>query len=190
MARTNRSLYWPVCLLLVVGCGPMLRQPHPGNTNTGARTHEGERAAPATGTDPFALDSLDRAETVRSKPYQVGVASYYGRQFHGRTTANGERFNMYKLTAAHRALPLGTLLRVTNLRNGRCVRVKVNDRGPYVKGRVLDVSYQAARDLGMVRDGTTKVKIDILMDAGRNAPIRSELEDESVGGCVGHSPSS
>jgi rare lipoprotein A len=118
------------------------------------------------------------------------MASYYGRQFHGRTTANGERFNMYQLTAAHPALPLGTFLRVTNLRNGRCVRVKVNDRGPYAKGRVLDVSYQAARDLGMVRDGTTKVKIDILMDAGRNAPTRSELEDESAGECVGPSPSS
>lgn len=192
MARTNRSLYWVVCLLLVVGCGPTLRQPRPaGTTRVDSRARQGERAAPGTeAIDPFALDSLDRAETVRAKPYQVGMASYYGRQFHGRRTANGERFNMYKFTAAHRALPLGTFLRVTNLKNGHCVRVKVNDRGPYVKGRVLDVSYQAARNLGMVRDGTTKVKIDILMDADRSTPTRSELEDETFGNCVGHSPPS
>ena len=93
--------------------------------------------------------------------YQVGVASYYGKKFHGRKTANGEVFNMYKLAAAHRVLPLGTQVKVTNLKNGRWVEVKVNDRGPFIEGRILDVSFAAALELEMVEQGTAKVMIEI-----------------------------
>jgi rare lipoprotein A len=100
-------------------------------------------------------------------PYQVGLASYYGRRFHGRRTANGEVFDMHALTAAHRALPLGTVIRVTNVANGRSVRVRVNDRGPYIRGRVLDLSYGAAHQLGMIRPGLAKVTIEIV-DAEEN----------------------
>jgi rare lipoprotein A len=95
-------------------------------------------------------------------PYQIGLASYYGRRFHGRRTANGERFDMYDFTAAHRALPLGSVIRVTNVSNGRSVRVRVNDRGPYIRGRVLDLSYAAAYRLGMVRSGLARVQIEIV----------------------------
>lgn len=94
--------------------------------------------------------------------YQTGIASYYAHDFHGRTTANGERFDMYAMTAAHLSLPFGTLVRVTNLRNGRQVILRVNDRGPYVTGRVLDVSYGAARELDMLRDGVVRVRIDLI----------------------------
>jgi rare lipoprotein A len=118
------------------------------------------------------------------KPYQVGLASYYGRRFHGRRTANGERFNMYNLTAAHRAVPLGTLLRVTNLENGKCVTVRVNDRGPYVRGRILDLSFAAARELQMLHHGTTKVKIEILDAADRHASRQLYEADDSAGSCA------
>jgi rare lipoprotein A len=91
-----------------------------------------------------------------------GVASWYGYPHHGRLTASGRRFNMYELTAAHRTLPLGTRLRVTNLRNGRAVTVTITDRGPFVKQRVLDLSYAAARELGMIGPGTALVQLEIL----------------------------
>ncbi|MBO4386208.1 MAG: septal ring lytic transglycosylase RlpA family protein, partial [Treponema sp.] len=89
--------------------------------------------------------------------YKSGVtASYYADKFHGRKTSSGEIFNMYDYTAAHKTLPFGTLLRVTNLANGNYVTVKVNDRGPFVKGRELDVSKAAAVKLGMIKTGTAK----------------------------------
>ena len=95
--------------------------------------------------------------------YKNGVtASYYADKFHGRKTSSGEIFNMYDYTAAHKTLPFGTLLRVTNLANGKYVTVKVNDRGPFVKGRELDVSKAAAVKLDMIKTGTAKVKIEIL----------------------------
>jgi rare lipoprotein A (peptidoglycan hydrolase) len=91
-----------------------------------------------------------------------GVASWYGYPHHGRTTASGRRFDMYELTAAHRTLPLGTRLRVTNLRNGRSVEVIVTDRGPFVKNRVIDLSYAAARQIRMVGPGTVPVQLKVL----------------------------
>lgn len=90
---------------------------------------------------------------------QVGRASWYGRAFQGRKTATGERFNMRAMTAAHRTLPLGTYVRVTVPHTGKSIVVKINDRGPYVHGRVLDLSYAAAKALGMQHQGTARVKI-------------------------------
>jgi rare lipoprotein A len=92
----------------------------------------------------------------------VGLASWYGEPHHGQPTASGETFDMALLTAAHRTLPLGTRLRVMNLENGRIVRVRVNDRGPYVAGRILDLSYGAARALEMVERGVVPVKFAIV----------------------------
>ena len=92
----------------------------------------------------------------------MGLASWYGEPHHGRLTASGEVFDMAGLTAAHRTLPLGTRLRVVNLENGRIVRVRVNDRGPYVDGRVLDLSREAARALEMVERGVALVKFEII----------------------------
>ena len=92
----------------------------------------------------------------------VGVASYYGKQYHGRKTASGERFNMHELTAAHRTLPFGTNLKVTNLANERSVVVRINDRGPFKRDRILDLSLEAARRLQMVTAGTARVRIEPL----------------------------
>ncbi|MDX2169111.1 MAG: septal ring lytic transglycosylase RlpA family protein [Deltaproteobacteria bacterium] len=93
---------------------------------------------------------------------QTGVASWYGPGFHGRRTANGEIYDQYQLTAAHRTLPHGTRVEVTNLSNGRAVRVRINDRGPYVDDRVIDLSYTAAQRLGMIGPGTAPVRIEVL----------------------------
>ncbi len=92
----------------------------------------------------------------------VGTASWYGPKYHGRTTASGERFDMEALTAAHRHLPFGTRIRVTNLANGRKLVLKVNDRGPFIAGRILDVSRRAARDLGFLEVGLAELRIEVL----------------------------
>lgn len=100
------------------------------------------------------------APTLRNQ--DVGVASWYGEPFHGRLTANGERYDMHTYTAAHRLYPFGTRLRVINLDNGRSVTVRINDRGPFVRGRVIDLSLAAATDLGMVPNGTARVRLERL----------------------------
>ena len=93
---------------------------------------------------------------------EVGEASWYGKPYHGRLTANGEKYNMRKLTAAHRTLPFDTKVRVTNLRNGRRVKVRINDRGPFVGGRIIDLSRKAASKLKMIEDGVVPVGLQIL----------------------------
>jgi rare lipoprotein A len=93
-----------------------------------------------------------------------GVASWYGAQFHGKQAANGEVFNMGALTAAHRTLPLGSMIRVVNLLNGKHVRVRINDRGPYVNGRILDLSHAAAAQLGMVDGGLSVIQLEVIGD--------------------------
>lgn len=92
----------------------------------------------------------------------VGLASWYGPGFHGRRTASGKRFDMAALTAAHPTLPFGSRVRVTNLANGRSVVVRINDRGPYVKPRIIDLSRAAAEALGFLDDGVTRVRLDLL----------------------------
>ena len=92
----------------------------------------------------------------------TGKASYYADSLQGRKTASGERYNRNKLTAAHRKLPFGTRVRVTNLKNNRSVVVRINDRGPFVRGRIIDLSHQAARELDMVRTGVASVRVTVL----------------------------
>ena len=88
-----------------------------------------------------------------------GVASWYGPNFHGRLTANGERYDMHGMTAAHRTLPFGTVVEVVNVGNGRRVTVRINDRGPFAHGRIIDLSYAAAREIGLVGPGTARVEV-------------------------------
>ena len=97
----------------------------------------------------------------KSKAYQVGTASWYGEQFQGKPTASGEPYDMRDFTAAHPSLPLGTLVKVTNLKNGKAVVVRINDRGPVVDGRIIDVSYNAARSLGFKERGLQRVRLDL-----------------------------
>ena len=107
--------------------------------------------------------SRKQIEAIKNHPKtQIGIASYYGKKFHKKRTANGEIFNMYKVSAAHKSYPLGTKVRVTNLKNGKSLKLVINDRGPFVSGRIIDLSYKAARKLGFVNQGTVKVRIDVL----------------------------
>ena len=101
------------------------------------------------------------AQRARPVDTRYGVASWYGREFHGRQTASGESYNMHAYTAAHRTLPFGTLVRVTNLRNGRQTLVRINDRGPFKRNREIDLSYRAACDLDILEAGLEKVRLEI-----------------------------
>jgi rare lipoprotein A len=109
-------------------------------------------------TPPPEKGAIEKRE---SRGVQQGIASWYGADFHGKQTSSGEVYDMYQLTCAHNTLPLGTMVMVTNLENGRSVELKVNDRGPFVKGRIIDVSYAAARMLDMSEKGTAMVKVEV-----------------------------
>ena len=98
----------------------------------------------------------------RIKHVEVGFASWYGGKFHGRRTASGEVYDMHQLTAAHKTLPLGTSVIVTHVHNGKSVQVTINDRGPFVRGRIIDLSYAAAQALKMVEEGVAKVRVEVL----------------------------
>lgn len=108
-------------------------------------------------------DSADRMSRYKIEKFEeVGIASFYAHKYHGRLTANGEIYDMNQLTAAHESLPFNTVVRVTNLKNNRSVILRINDRKPYFKGRIIDLSYRAAKELDMLTSGLARVKIEIL----------------------------
>lgn len=132
-----------------------------------AEAPAGERIESLTEVVATLDESITIADPVvaEEKVYQAigqGTASYYGRELAGNRTASGERFNPHGFTAAHRTLPLGTKLRVTNVANGRSVIVRVNDRGPFVGKRLIDVSLGAAQEIQMVRSGTAQVRLELV----------------------------
>jgi rare lipoprotein A len=135
--------------------------PAPGN-----RPDAAAEATPPAMTPP--ADSVTTLPVVNSPKspaeYQRGQASWYGPRFHGRRTANGERFDMGAMTAAHKTLPFGTRLRVRSLVTGQEVHVRVNDRGPFIRGRIIDLSRSAARALGLLETGVKEVQIFVLSD--------------------------
>ena len=111
---------------------------------------------------------------------QRGIASWYGKDFHGKKTSNGEIYDMYAMTAAHKTLPMGTYVRVHNLENNRRVEVRINDRGPFVRGRIIDLSYRAANEIGIVGPGTARVELTALATAlpsdGGSPPRYEEVD--------------
>ena len=116
--------------------------------------------------------ATNRYEPPKPQDTVRGLASWYGKDFHGKPTANGETYDMYGISAAHRELPLGTVVDVTHLDNGRQIRVRINDRGPFIKGRILDLSYGAAQELDMVNEGVARVEIRIVsVGNGTSGPL-------------------
>jgi rare lipoprotein A len=102
------------------------------------------------------------AAMVANSYYEVGIASWYGPGFHGKRTASGEIYDMYGISAAHKTLPFGTIVKVVDLETGKSVVVRINDRGPFIEGRIIDLSYGAALELGMVQKGLAKVGLKIV----------------------------
>ena len=160
-------LIYGFCFLLLLGCSKVSHRPSPSR----------HPDSPDTYTKPSTQDQLIKPYRVGNVWYypladakgfrQRGRASWYGKDFHGRKTSNGEIYNMYGMTAAHKTLPLGTHVKVKNLENKREIEVRINDRGPFVRGRIIDLSYTAAKKIDMVGPGTAPVEIVAL-----GAPVR------------------
>ena len=138
---------------------------------------------------PYTVNGVTYYPTVVEVGWkQRGIASWYGPDFHGKRTSNGEIYNMYEYTAAHKTLPMNTMVKVTNLRNGRSTVVRINDRGPFVANRIIDLSYAAAKELGVVGAGTAPVELEVLgFDAhiqkvagAQNAPASSQEAPKRV----------
>lgn len=123
---------------------------------------------------PYVINNITYYPIPDAYGYEEkGIASWYGKKFHGRKTSNGERYDMYAMTAAHKTLPMNTMLLVENLENGKEIVVRVNDRGPFIRGRVVDLSYTAAKKLGMANKGISKVKITALTQKPVSLPKTS-----------------
>lgn len=169
----------PFVLVLLCGCErALVREPPPYSQD---RTMPGD-VEPVQ--EPLSKYGNPESYVVRGQRYytlktsrgfrQQGIASWYGKKFHGRRTSSGETYDMYQLTAAHKQLPLPTSVEVKNLDNGRTVRVRVNDRGPFHENRVIDLSYAAALKLGMVENGTAFVEIRALGAGARPATTTAD----------------
>jgi peptidoglycan lytic transglycosylase len=144
----NQIAHGLASVLLVVSLGAAQ-----GPTSSGSKDTQS--------TTPRNAVEGSKSSPKHHHPYQVGTASWYGEYFEGRATASGEPYNMHDLTAAHPTLPLGSWVRVTNLHNGRVVYVRINDRGPIVPGRIIDLSYGAAQVLNFQNKGLQRVRLDL-----------------------------
>ena len=160
---------------LVMTTGLLAAQP-PNTPGTANSKSEIARPEKGNGTNNSVKTSaVSRRHKRAANLYQVGTASWYGKQFNGRTTASGEPYDMFQFTAAHRQLPLGTLVKVTNLDNGRSVVVRVNDRGPVPRTRIIDLSYGAARMIGLPGHGIEPVSLEIVQPATVATVTQSNL---------------
>ena len=151
-----RGVFLAVLAFSLTGCGLM------GSGGEGSGTR---------GTKPYTIRGKTYRPYLSAEGYREdGMASWYGKDFHGRSTANGERYDMYSMTAAHKLLPLGTQVRVTHLRTGRSIVVRINDRGPFVEDRIIDLSYAGAKELGILGPGTAEVRVEAVESFGGGQP--------------------
>ena len=164
-------------MVVLIGTTGLLAAQPPNTPGTATSKREIARPEKGNGTQ----NSVKAKVAVRPRHkraahvYQIGTASWYGKQFNGKPTASGEPYDMFQFTAAHRQLPLGTLVKVTNLDNGRSVVVRVNDRGPVPRTRIIDLSYGAARMIGMPGHGIEPVSLEIVQPATVASATQSNL---------------
>ena len=169
--------------LLLSSCASSVPKPSPvpgpaeiSGTRTPGKTTAGKGRLPAH-SRPYQIASKWYYPLATHEGYQeTGYASWYGEPFHGRQTASGEPYDKYELTCAHKTLPLGCRVKVTHVRTGRSVILRVNDRGPFVPGRIVDLSFAAARKLGMLNQGVARVKVEALS----GPPVPQEVMEASM----------
>jgi rare lipoprotein A len=205
--RLSRSLALPLCVVIAVGMAACFSAP-PRNANPSATPvpPPTERPPPSNSVPDMVPRSEPRSRSgnppfydVMGKRYFVlsssvgyverGVASWYGPGFHKVRTSTGETYDMYAMTAAHKTLPLPAYVRVTNLQNGRSIVVRVNDRGPFVGNRIIDLSYTAASKLDMLRNGTAMVEVRNLEPSSGEVPLAAPLTTTPITAGVGAPPS-
>ena len=154
-----------VLIIFLIGCTPAPRY----HSSISKKKTTIQKTATVSSQNNEAKIKVKKSSNKKKQPKfnpdkktYKGLSSYYGKQFHGKLTANGEVYDMYGLTAAHKIFPLNTICRVTNLSNDKSLIIRINDRGPYVGDRILDCSYGAAKKLDFLIEGVTEVKIDII----------------------------
>lgn len=165
-----RTIFLPALLFLCgatfSGCTTVLTSAPPPKAAPPAKPAAKTGARIPATQRPYQIDGKTYYPLPSAEGYvETGTASWYGNPFHGRKTSNGETYNMYDWTAAHKTLPMNTRLLVENLGNGKSTTVRINDRGPFVGTRIIDLSYNVARDLGIMKEGTGKVRITALGEA-------------------------
>lgn len=166
--RTMRSMFFLAALALPATAAQPKEHVHtaqaPADFDASFANFEALPPAPEPAARAVDLATIEPAVEIEpvTRPIEGGVASYYGKRFHGRRTASGERFDMHAMTAAHRTLPFGTLVEVTNPQNGETVTVRINDRGPFHSDRVIDVSRAAATKLGLIGRGHGTVELALV----------------------------
>ncbi|MBF0303573.1 MAG: septal ring lytic transglycosylase RlpA family protein [Desulfamplus sp.] len=178
--KSTINAFFILVFLTITGCSATVL-PDPEDDEIYSRPNSSSSQSSLDRKPSSSRDSSSR-RAAYTKPYKIkgkyyyplanargfvqqGIASWYGEQFHGRKTANGETYNMYGVSAAHKTLPLGTWVRVYNLENSKTLDVRINDRGPFVTGRIIDLSYKAAQMLGVAGPGTAQVKVVALGEA-------------------------
>jgi len=156
----RRALIFPLIAYLFSGCATNSVAPSYKQSTVATPDYEEivENPTPQTKYKKLTKQELKHFS-------QIGIASYYGYKWHGRTTANGEKLNIYAQTAAHKYLPFGTLVKVTDLDTKKSIVVRINDRGPYIHGRVIDLTDSAAKKLGILHKGIARVKIEVIGQA-------------------------
>jgi len=158
----KRGLITFIIILILASCSSAPRY----GRAAAALKYKKSASAPSKNSKPKSkaifIDPKTVNTNVKHKKRMVGISSFYAEDFHGKLTANGEVYDMYGLTAAHKTLPLNTVARVTNLENGKSLILRINDRGPYIQGRMLDCSYGAAKKLDFIKQGKTKVQVDVI----------------------------
>jgi rare lipoprotein A len=178
VASTPGCVLVAVLLACLAGCGGATRWEDDGHQQTEKVTKSQPRSS--RGNPPFYEVFGERYYVLKSSNgyKERGIASWYGKKFHGKPTSSGEIYNMHAMTAAHKSLPLPTEVRVTNLRNGRTVIVKVNDRGPFVGNRIIDLSHSAAQKLDMITSGTAFVEVETLTHNATKPPLLAESSEQ------------
>ncbi len=164
MRHTPLLFLWSIiaCSSILFGCGPKDSR-YLGPETKLSKKQETRYAHPTL--RPYVINNIRYYPVPSAVGYsEQGIASWYGKKFHGRSTANGEIYDMYGETAAHKTLPMNTMLLVKNLENGKETIVRVNDRGPFVKNRIIDLTYTGAQKIGMLQNGTARVKIIAMTD--------------------------
>lgn len=162
MNRTTTDVKHIGILVIVMGIGLVI-----SSCGTSSRLQSPDSKAPA--------ENIERDPNAAGKKIEEGIASWYGPKFHGRRTANGEQYDMNQLTAAHRTLPFNSIVKVRNLANGHSVMVRINDRGPFAKNRIIDLSRKAAREIGLIGPGTARVAL-ILMNGSLEYSPAADLK--------------
>lgn len=168
MARANlvRLAILGIGIAGLSGCASQPPPPTPATAAAAAEPQPTPGGSYKVGT-PYQIDGVWYYPRVDYSYNETGIASWYGPGFHAKVTANGEKYNENELTAAHQTLPMPSLVRVTNLENGRSIVVRINDRGPFVSGRIIDMSRRGAQLLGYDQRGTAKVRVEVLADESR-----------------------